>query len=546
MLILTFAAIALIAALAHVAGRPAARVNDVARKLDTRGILAVVFVATFLLLWYSWSSTNPIPVVHDEMAYVLQSKIFASGHWSLPSPPLPAFWEQPHVLVEPALAAKYFPGHALVLTIGSFLGWPALMPLVLQSAAAVLLYALARRVAGGPVAFATWIIWLTSPIVLHFGPTYYSESTTVVCWLAGWTCLLEWRAQRSLPWLLGVAFSVAWCFVTRPLTGVAYGLPIMFVVMRDVHAGKHWRQLLVAVALGAAVLGIIPLWSALTTGDWRTTPLLLYTRQYMPYDVPGFGLITTPPALEISPQLGYLNQAYARWHVHHFPSTLPAISVQRLRPLSESVWGLSRGVLVVFALMGLLVLDSVTLFAVVSAAILFLLYLTFATPPGWTLYYYEAVPTLAFLTAAGLAWAVSMFGRPRPTAPSRSYSWTSPRWAMPLALGALMLSVAVVPALKRVRAEHVRSQRVMNEFDAVPRAIPEQKALLFVYYKPTHDPNVSFVRNSPAPWAERVWVVRDRGPEENARLMAMSPDRAAYLYDEEQKALFRYDPRRVR
>lgn len=546
MLILIFAAIAVIAALAHVAGRPTARVNDVARVLETRGILVAVFAITFVLLWYSWSATNPLPVIHDEMAYVLQSRIFASGHWSLPSPPLPAFWEQPHVLVEPSLAAKYFPGHALVLSIGSLLGWAALMPLVLQSAAAVLLYVLARRVAGGLVAFAAWIIWLTAPIVLHFGPTYYSEATTVVCWLVGWACLLEWHERRRLPWLLGVAFCAAWCFITRPLTGVAYAIPIAFVVMRDIIAGKHWRQLVLATLLGGAVLGIIPLWSARTTGDWRTTPLLLYTKQYMPYDVPGFGLITTPPALEISPQLGYLNQAYARWHVRHLPSTLPAIFVQRLKPLSESVWGLSRGVLVVFALIGVVVLDGVTGFALASAAGLFLLYLAFATPPGWTLYYYEAVPALAFLTAAGLARAVAMFGRPRRTAPSASYAWTSPRWALPLAVGAVMVSVPVVPALKLVRAEHVRSQRVLNEFDAVPRAIPDERALLFVHYKPTHDPNVSFVRNSLSPSGERVWVVRDRGPQENARLMATAPERVAYIFDEQQNGLFRYDPGRVR
>jgi hypothetical protein len=192
------------------------------------------------------------------------------------------------------------------------------------------------------------------------------------------------------------------------------------------------------------------------------------------------------------------------------------------------------------------VLDGATLFAVVSGVTLFLLYLVFATPPGWTLYYYEAVPTLAFLTAAGLAWAVSMLGRPRGTAPSAGYAWTSRRWALPLTIGALIVSVPVVPALRLVRAAHVRSQGMLDAFDAVPRAITDRRALLFVHYKPTHDPNVSFVRNSLALAAERVWVVRDRGPAENARLMAMSPERTAYLFDEEQSALFRYDPARLR
>src|ERR1043166_6152502 len=106
-----------------------------------------VAFATILVLWSAWSEVNPTRVVSDEESYVLQAEIYASGRWSAPSPPGPEFFEQPHVLVEPAVASKYPPGHALLLTPGALLHFPALMPLLLGAASAVLLFLLVARVA---------------------------------------------------------------------------------------------------------------------------------------------------------------------------------------------------------------------------------------------------------------------------------------------------------------------------------------------------------------------------------------------------------------
>ena len=39
----------------------------------------------------------PLPKVHDEASYLLQADIFAKFRWTAPSPPIPDFWQQPHV-----------------------------------------------------------------------------------------------------------------------------------------------------------------------------------------------------------------------------------------------------------------------------------------------------------------------------------------------------------------------------------------------------------------------------------------------------------------
>ncbi|MEO8333672.1 MAG: hypothetical protein ABI664_01780, partial [bacterium] len=533
MLTLTFVAILVVALLAPLSGSATSKERGaLARMLDSRGIVVFVFVVTFVVIWFAWASWNPIPVVHDEMAYVLQAEIFARGKWALPSPPIPAFWEQPHVLVEPTLASKYFPGHSLVMALGALVGWLPLMPLVLQSTVGALLFVLARRVASGAVAFLAWSLWLMTPITLYFGASYFSEATTTVCWLAGWYALLEWRSTGALRWLLAVALFTGWCAITRPLTGVAYAIPVGIVVLHDVVAGRRWRDFAFALAMGVAVVGILPVWNAHATGDWRLTPQTLYTRMYMPYDVPGFGLVTTRSTRSISPQLARLNESYSSVHVNHFPSTLPRTFVSRAMYLSASIWGVTSGVLGIFALLGLLTLGRETAFATCSGVVLFLTYLLYATPPQWTLYYYESIPAWAYLSAAGMAWAAAQAGRPRAMPMSPTFSWRSPRWSRALVAGALVLAVAGLGAARMLRTQHRTDREKLLRFHALLETIHDRRAVVFVRFSPAHDAHVAFVRNVADLTDERIWVVYDRGESENAKLLSHAPERKAYLFDE--------------
>jgi hypothetical protein len=541
---LTIFALALLAIAAHAAGGRARDARGwLDRLVDSRAILIMVFIATFLVAWCAWGARTPIPVVHDEMAYVLQAQIFARGLWSLPMPRYPLFWEQSHVLVEPVVASKYFPGHSLLLTLGALVGWVPLVPLLLHGGTGVLTVMLARRVSSGGVALASWIIWLSAPMVLYFGPSYYSEVTTTFCWLAGWYALLEWRSSRRLPWLLGVAFLTGWVMITRPLTGLAYAIPVGCVVLRDVAAGARWRALLVATLVGVLVLGILPVWSAHTTGSWRVTPLALYTRMYLPFDVPGFGLVTTPPTHSLTTGMQQLTNIYGAIHVTHVPARLPIIMRERALFLFVNFWAATAGILGVFALLGLLTLHAEAAVSVATAVILFVLYLSYATPPEWTIYYYEATPVLAYLTAAGLAWAAALIGRPRGMPNGEDFRWNAPRWTSALALCSLALLLPGAISLRITRAAHVIDRQALSRFQALLRTIHDPKAVVFVRYAPMHSPHVAFVQNVANPDAAQIWTVFDRGDAENARLLDSAPSRTAYLFDEQSRRTYIYDPR---
>ena len=65
---------------------------------------AIASLVTSGVVRLVWRSFSEPAIVHDERAYLLQAAIFARGHWTVPSPPIPAFFEQMHVFVEPAVS----------------------------------------------------------------------------------------------------------------------------------------------------------------------------------------------------------------------------------------------------------------------------------------------------------------------------------------------------------------------------------------------------------------------------------------------------------
>jgi hypothetical protein len=382
-------------------------------------------------------------------------------------------------------------------------------------------------------------VWLFSPNVLFFGPAYYSEATTIVCWLAGFYALLRWRETRRAWWLVTVAVCTGWCVITRPLTGLAYAIPVGVVVLHDVIRGRLWRELALAIAAGLLVLAIIPLWSAKTTGDWRVTPLQRYTSDYMPYDLPGFGMITTPPARSLNPEFVHLNEVFSSFHPTHTLRALPGIALERGRYLADAIWGWSKGWFAIFALIGLLTLRGPAAFAVASSVVLFVVYLSFGTPPTWTLYYYESIPAYAYLTASGIAWLAALVGTRQLPQMGKPSDWRSRRWSAALVAGALILCLPGYAASNNIRRQLANNRVNMMGFARLRASIPG-RAILFVRHSPWHNPHETFVQNVADPASAPLLVVYDRGTVENARLLALMPDRTPYLFDEDQRAVGRY------
>lgn len=510
------------------------------RRLQSRWAPAVVFLLTAGFVAGVWGSLREPSFIHDEAAYRLQAEIFSSFRLSAEPPPLPEFFEQYHVLLTPRLAPKYPPGHALLLVPGVWLGRPGLVPVLLHGLAAALLFSTARRLAGPWVGLLAWLLWLSAPLLNLWRTTYLSQSTSTAVWMLSAWLLLRWWEEGRPRDLVAIGVLVAWMGITRPLTAVAFAIPIGLLVLVETRRRRAWGAFAAAAASGLLALALLPAWAAASTGDWTNLPYTHWSRVYSPCQKLGFGADPTPPLRELPPDMRVYDLGFRQTHGAHTVAGLPGTLLRRLAGAGREAWGGTawRAVLVAFFALGLVALDRRGWFAVAWAASPFLVYLAYAHPPHWAAYYHETQTILAFVTALGiwraLATIVSASWRPR--------DLDSRRLELPgAAVAALVFSLGLADVAATI--EQVRPRY------AYPRAfaraladVPDPRAIVFVRYHPRHNPHLSLIEN-PADFARaRIWVARDREAD-NLRLIAVAPDRAPYLFDEASWTLYRLQKR---
>ncbi len=486
--------------------------------------------ATALVMLAVFGSLRASPAFHDETAYLLQAKIFESGRWTAAARPMPEFFQEIHSFDTPVVASKYWPGHSLALVPGVALGLPALVPVLLAGIMGAFLYALARRSAGSLVALLAWLVWISAPDTLYFGPTYFSELTTGAVLLVGWWALLEYHEGGPAGWLLLLAFCFGWGAITRPLTMFALAVPAGWVLVKDVARRHAWQDLAAPALVASACLAVVPWWSQQTLGDWRKVPYTEYARLYLPIDRMGFGTDTSAPVRPMPPDLAEVSRKLTEAHREHTLATIPGVLGQRLYDVGKGMWGGERVVLLPFAVLSVGAWPMGAGFACASAAVLVLAYLLYAVDRGWTVYYFELLPILAFVTAVGLVvagrWLIARL-RSSAVAPSvRQYAL--PALAAIYGAGSL-LHLAGQVGLARAKHAFLRKEQVVFRKALAP--IKDHDAVVFIRYAASHSPHLSLIDNGPDLDRVRIWKVYDRGSD-NARLMRQFPSRSPYLYDE--------------
>jgi hypothetical protein len=406
------------------------------------------------------------------------------------------------------------------MAFGSWFDTPALVPLLLTGISGALLFALVWRVANAWVALFAWLAWMGDPINLQFRPSYLSEVTTATMWLVAWWALLHWRTTRQGRWLLALAAAIGWGAITRPLTMLAFAVPIGVLVVRDVAREHLWRDLAFAVALGTAVLCVIPFWSARTTGDWRLTPEQLYAHDYLPYDKPGFTVDRTPPARPLTPENNYTYVGFFDEHVKHTPARLPAIALDQLSVVAHDEWGGPRLILVPFVLLGVTAMSAEVAFALTCVVALFVAYLGYAHWSHWTLYYFDGLPVLSVIAALGV-WKALGYLRSHRRAPLAA---------------ACLLALLSAHELRVWHRSHVVGSAARVALRHLLSELPVRTAVVFVHYAPRLGPHASIIANSPHLAEEPIWIVHDLGSR-NAELMRFSGPRIPLAFYEDDQRL---------
>ncbi|HKP16558.1 MAG TPA: hypothetical protein VJT85_10835 [Gemmatimonadaceae bacterium] len=508
------------------------RAGPVLSLLEGRWPPVVIGLLTGAATWFVWTTLTRTAVVHDESAYLLQAKLFSQVRFTAPSPPLPQFFEQLYVNLRPAIFSKYPPGTSLLLAPGMLVGMPGLPIVMMNALSGALVFVLARRHAGGVVALLTWLLWGSSFPVQYFHAMYLSEVPTSLAWLATWWGVSRWGASNRARDLAIAAAALALCGITRPLTAAALALSVglvLIIVRRRAGAspllGRNEIGTLVAAAL--ASVAVIGVWSWRSTGSPFTTPLSLYTQRYVPFDGLGFGVRPgSEPLASVPWDQRITNASFYEEHRRHTVTSLPGTVVDRARMIGRDMWYEWRGGLAVLALLGLVGAPSAMWVGLGALAAQLLLYLLYAHPARWSLYYIEVLPVLAFVTALGIMRVLELGATKTP--PSRA------RLAVLVTLVLAMVYPTVV-TLRQVR-DQINTDHAYYEAFAASLPSEPDTAIVFVRYARSHNDGLSLVRNVPDLRSAQVWTVYDRGAE-NAQLRRLAPRRSAYLFDESSWSL---------
>jgi hypothetical protein len=229
------------------------------------------------------------PWVHDEFSYLLAADTFARGRMTNPAPPLPEFFESPHILVVPSYTSKYPPGQGLVLAAGLALTGRPIAGVWLgcglfASCLCWMLQAWSSR---------RWALTVTLLMVVTLGmSSYWAQSYWGGMVAASGGALLFGGLRRVLrapqlgPSVL-MALGVLILANTRPYEGVLVttfsGLVLGVWFVRD-RQSNHFARLKLCVIPACVVLAcgalLMAFYNRAVTGSAATTPYTIHTQQY--------------------------------------------------------------------------------------------------------------------------------------------------------------------------------------------------------------------------------------------------------------------------
>lgn len=509
------------------------------RLLERRWFPVVIGLITAVFFAIVWGGLNQVAVIHDEAAYLLQARLYASGHWTAPGLPMPEFFEQYHVLVTPVLTPKYFPGHAIMLVPGIWLGLPGLMPVLMLGLCGALTFEVSRRLTNPWVGLIAWLLWMTAPGVVSFMSTYLSESTSSAFWMLGWLGLLLWLEDGKQRWLVMVAVSIGIGFLTRPLTMLVFAIPIGIVVLVRVARRSTWSELIVPFGIGFAFLGIWLLWCWRTTGNPLHTPWEIYRREYIPDDRMGFGLSGQHPLRPLNSDMVKFNDFVVGTHRDYTLASVPKQFCERVLAIAENMWA-TRATFLLLAALALITTSGAFWFATGTSLLLVVTYLAYAHFPKWSVYYIEIQPVLAFATAVAWWRFESLIANRKLAWPLRSTPSVTPNAVFAMMLSTVLLMPYITRRASWVAEHKFEGLAYHTDFRDLLAMAPGDRIVVFVRYALHHSAHKSLVTNVPDLASARVWTVYDRGAD-NLRLMKLDPHRKPYLFDEEHRVLLPLD-----
>lgn len=184
------------------------------------GLVIAAFAVT---LFVNARHNTFMPHIPDELCYIFQAKLLASGHVTGKIPAVEeafTFWNTPFLYTNGERWASFYPfGHPLMLAIGEVFGALRLMPSLVGAGCVALVYLAGRRMYGGGTALLAAALLLSSPFFLMTTSNFMSHNTAAFYMLVSLLFILKRERPLLYGLIAGVFFGLL--FNTRPLTALS-------------------------------------------------------------------------------------------------------------------------------------------------------------------------------------------------------------------------------------------------------------------------------------------------------------------------------------
>lgn len=168
-----------------------------------------------------------IPHISDEISYMFQGRILASGHLWLPSPPVREAFAFGHILITPdRWCSIYSAGWPLILALGWLLHVPWIINPLFLSLTILGVWRLANFVFDARTAYLSTVLFAASPFVLLMSSGWMSHPAAMffVVWSAAFAMIAA-QTQKSSHMITASLLAGA-AFLIRPPTAVAMIWPL--------------------------------------------------------------------------------------------------------------------------------------------------------------------------------------------------------------------------------------------------------------------------------------------------------------------------------
>lgn len=253
--------------------RPMEQAYDRLMGISRRRFILLLFAFTFVLAnLISFFTFEHLPHIQDSIAQVFQARIFARGRLFLDSPPFAEFFDYTHIINNGRWYSQYPFLHSLLMVPFVLVGAPWLTNPLLGALTVPVIYLLGRELYGERTARLAGVLACVTPFVFNMSAEFMNGASALL--FAALFALFYLRllrvGGRHRALLAGLFIGLV--ANVRPYTAFAVAVPFAgYGLWRLAREPRRLAPLLLlTVAAGGAVAGLVFVYNKLTNGDFLT------------------------------------------------------------------------------------------------------------------------------------------------------------------------------------------------------------------------------------------------------------------------------------